>query len=91
MKMVDYESKEYKKAEQRVESKIRFYKHLSIYIIVNILLLAINYFTSPGTWWFYWVSIIWGIFVVIEFIKVILFPKKGSEWKEKEIEKELKK
>ena len=38
MKMVDYESKEYKKAEQRVESKIRFYKHLSIYIIVNILL-----------------------------------------------------
>ena len=43
MKMVDYESKEYKKAEQRVESKIRFYKHLSIYIIVNILLLAINY------------------------------------------------
>ena len=36
------------KAEQHVESKIRFYKHLSIYIIVNILLLAINYFTSPN-------------------------------------------
>ena len=37
----------YEKAKKRVEAKIGFYIHLSVYVGVNILLVLINLFTSP--------------------------------------------
>lgn len=90
--MPDKNSTEYKIAERTVEKKMGFYKHLIIYLIVNIILILINVFTNSGNWWFYWVTVFWGIGVICHFLSVFtLTSKKASEWKEKQIEKELKK
>ena len=58
--MVD-EKERYEQAKRRVEELREFYNHLTAYIIVNTVLAIINFVTSPWIWWFYWVSIFWGI------------------------------
>jgi hypothetical protein len=35
--------------------------HLAAYVLVNLLLIAINLLTTPNTLWFYWPLIGWGI------------------------------
>jgi hypothetical protein len=90
--MTDKESEEYKTAKKNVEKKFGFYKHLTIYIIINILLILINLITSPQEIWFIYVTGFWGIGVICHFLSVFtLTSKKVENWKNKEIEKELKK
>ncbi len=69
-----------------------FYKHLMIYVIVNAMLLIINFLTSPGTWWFYWITIFWGIGIVWHAFSVF-FNKGifGKEWEEKKIKEIMEK
>jgi hypothetical protein len=50
--MEDHET--YEKVKKRVETKMGFYVHLVIFIAVNILLIIINYTTSPQYLWFKW-------------------------------------
>ena len=58
--------------------KAAFYRHLSSYIIVNGALLLMNTF-SPGSWWFQWPAIGWGIGLAFHF-KAIYSPHgKGFE------------
>lgn len=80
----------YGKAEKRVEAKLEFYKHLAIYIVVNILLIVINLMTSPDYYWFKWPLLGWGIGIVIHALKVIAFSKVSS-LKARMIEKEIQK
>lgn len=42
----------YERAKKRVEAKVRFYRHLTIYIAVCILLIIINFSTSAEYLWF---------------------------------------
>ncbi|MDO9539126.1 MAG: 2TM domain-containing protein [Methanocalculus sp.] len=82
---------EYDPAEQRARREVKrlkaFYSHLFVYILVNIMLIAINLITSPQYLWFYWVTIFWGIFVIWNFIilryKIPLF---SDEWEERKIQ-----
>ena len=80
----------YQKAKKRVEAKIGFYIHLSVYIAVNIVLVIINLRTSPEYIWFKWPLIGWGIGVFFHAMGVFVFTGK-SAMKEKMIEKEMKK
>lgn len=75
--------------EKKVDAKLSFYKHLIVYICINSMLLIINILTSYGEWWFYWVSLFWGIGLIINFLEVFAFNKK--EIREKMIEKEMNK
>lgn len=52
------------RAEKRLGEVKGFYSHLGIFIFINVLLFLVNILTSPGQWWFYWVTIFWGIAVV---------------------------
>ena len=52
--MEDVNKKDYQKAKKRVRAIRGFQIHLVVYIVVNIILFLIDYFTSPGYWWFYW-------------------------------------
>ena len=57
-------------AQRRASAKLAFYKHLAAYALVNIALLVINLATSPGTLWFYWPLLGWGVAVATHAARV---------------------
>ena len=82
----------YLRAKRRVNQLKAFYTNLISYIVVIIFLAVVNYLTSPGTWWFLFVALIWGIFVVAQGLSV--YSKRGifsKEWEDKKIEEYMEK
>ena len=82
----------YIRAKNRVEEVKGFYSHLITYIIVNVFLAIINFFTTPGFWWFLFISFFWGIGLVAHGSSVFL--KKGifsKEWEDKKIKEYMEK
>ena len=77
----------YKEAKARVKELKDFYRNLITYIGINILLIAINLLTNPNKLWFYWVTIFWGIGIILHASKVFIIRGKflGKEWEEKKI------
>ena len=77
----------YEEAKTRVKELRDFYRNLLTYAGVNILLIIINLVTSPGSLWFYWVTIFWGIAIVLHASKIFILKDKflGKEWEEKKI------
>ncbi|MCF8112087.1 MAG: 2TM domain-containing protein [Desulfobacteraceae bacterium] len=80
----------YQRAEKRVKAKFGFLIHLTIYIIVNIMLIIINLNTSPQYLWFKWPLIGWGIGLFFHAVGLFTFSG-GSALKKRWIEKEMKK
>ncbi len=80
----------YQKAKRRVEAKVGFYIHLSVYIAVNLLLIIVNLTTSPEYLWFKWPLMGWGIGLFFHAIGVFVFSGR-SLVTEQMIEKEMKK
>jgi uncharacterized membrane protein len=76
-------------ATKRVRAKRGFYSHLIAYIIVNLMLVAIWYFTGAGYFWPMWVILFWGIGLI--FNAVAAFSKHDISWETKAIEKEVEK
>jgi len=77
----------YEEAKRKVKELKDFYRNLITYVAVNILLIIINLITSPGNLWFYWVTVFWGIGIVLHASKVFILKGKflGKEWEEKKI------
>lgn len=51
----------YQQASFRARAKLDFYVHLIAFVAVNLLIVAINYRTTPYYLWFTWVLLGWGI------------------------------
>jgi hypothetical protein len=86
------QSEEYHEAKRKVTKLKAFYQHLAFYIFINVVLIAINLIISPGTLWFYWVTIFWGIAVIWQAYDVFGNEKVlGKDWEEKKIQKYLEK
>ncbi|KAF5068989.1 2TM domain-containing protein [Methanobacterium aggregans] len=86
------ETERYERAKQRVGELRDFYNHLTAYIIVNTVLAIVNIVTTPGSWWFYWVSIFWGIGLLMHGVSV--FVKRGilsEDWEERKIREMMEK
>lgn len=81
-------SEEYQSAKKRVEAKMGFYTHLSVYVAVILLLAIINFMTAPGAIWFHWPMMGWGIAVAIHAAVVFVFPGRFAIT-EQMIEKEM--
>jgi hypothetical protein len=83
----------YEKAKKRVQELKKFYGNLFTYAVINVILIIINLVTSPGHLWFYWVTIFWGIAVLLHASRVFVFRGKflGEEWEEKKIEEIMEK
>ena len=82
----------YKMAEQRADDKISFQRHLISYVSVNLFLFVINFILSPHEWWFMWVSLFWGIGLLIHFLKAyVLYDKFDGKYRDDMIENELEK
>ncbi|MBP2132468.1 hypothetical protein J2128_000389 [Methanomicrobium sp. W14] len=86
------DDKSYRKAKRRVKELKGFYSHLSAYIFVNVILAVINYITSPGDYWFFWVTILWGFAVLMHAWHVFGHSKiMDDEWEEKKIREYMEK
>jgi len=92
--MVDNESQEvrqaYERAERIVAEKIGFLRHLTIYVVVNAVLFAINMLTSSGFLWFLIPLGGWGIVLLAHFLSVFTFRGGRFErWRRRQIEREM--
>jgi len=85
--------KKYAEAKESVKELKDFYRNLMTYVAINILLIIINLVTSPGSYWFYWVTIFWGIGLVLHASKVFILKGRflGKEWEERKIKKMMEK
>jgi uncharacterized membrane protein YecN with MAPEG domain len=83
----------YEKAKKRVEELKKFYGNLVTYVAINIVLIIINLLTSPGKLWFYWVTIFWGIALLLHASRVFILRGKflGEEWEERKIKELMEK
>jgi hypothetical protein len=77
---VENEKKKIEKAKEIAKSKVDSIRHLGTYAFVMVVLAVINNLTDPGgSQWWLWPAAIWGVFVLINFLKVFIF--KGSALK----------
>jgi hypothetical protein len=88
-KIMNEQEIKYQKAKERVTVLRGFYRHLSVYVIVNLGLFLINMITSPETLWFIWPLMGWGIAVVLHALRVFVGTP-GSNWEEKKIAELMK-
>ena len=79
------------RAERRADAKIKFYKNLSVYLIVNAMLVIINWYVTPFYWWAIFPIVFWGIGVFASFLKAFVLTDifDSEDYREQKIQKEL--
>jgi len=79
----------YEQAKKRVEVKKGFYIHLTVYILVNILLVLVWAFAAGGGFpWFVFPLVGWGIGLLFHGLGVFVFEQTSDKAAiEKEAEK----
>ena len=77
-----------KRARQIAETRYGFLWHLPIYIIVNLSLVAIWYFSGAGFPWPIFPIFFWGIGVIGHYIAA--YRSSGEGWIQRETQKILK-
>lgn len=83
-------TKAYQEAKKKVEARLGFKVHLTVYLVVNAILITVNLINSPNNLWFIWPLIGWSIGIFWHAMGVFVF-KKDSEVIEKMIQKEMDK
>ncbi|WP_418000783.1 2TM domain-containing protein [Lentibacillus amyloliquefaciens] len=87
------EDQKYLRAKKRMENLKAFYIHLTVFTLVNIMLIAINILTyeQSGHWWFFYPLLGWGIGLVSHGLSVSSFGLFGPDWEEKKIQEYMEK
>lgn len=86
------EDTKYQKAKKRVVAIKGYYTHLIVYIVVNLMLFAINMITSPDSLWFIWPLLGWGIAIVIHTFSVFSSGfGLGTDWEQRKIQEFMEK
>lgn len=80
----------YVRAKKKMEMLKAFYIHLTVYIFVNILLLAINLLTNPTFWWFLYPLVGWGVGLFIHGLTTFASGF-GSDWETRKIKEYMEK
>jgi hypothetical protein len=83
-------TKAYQKAKKKVEERLGFKVHLTVYLVVNAILITVNLINSPDNLWFIWPLMGWTIGIFWHAMGVFVFNK-DSEVIEKMIQKEMDK
>ena len=76
------------RARRRAGAKLGFYIHLVAYIAVNLLLVVINFSTTPQYLWFKWPLLGWGIGLFSHWFAVFVGSKVMQHLVERELEKD---
>jgi fatty acid desaturase len=65
----------YEEARKRVKAKKEFWSNFSSWAAVNIVLIIVWALTNNGGYmWFLWPLSIWGVFVLLHFLRAYVFP-----------------
>ncbi len=77
----------YQKAKTRVRKMRHFYTNVVTYFLVNIILIIVNLLVDPGELWFYWVTLIWGIVLIVQAFNIFTIRDSvlGDAWEKKKI------
>ncbi|MCL2115994.1 MAG: 2TM domain-containing protein [Methanobrevibacter sp.] len=89
--MTNNNEKAHNEAKKKVKKLKKFYVKLISYIVINTGLFLINLLTFNGYWWFLWVTVFWGIGLIIGYIKQFKFDIFGKKWEEKKIKEYMEK
>jgi 2TM domain-containing protein len=83
----------YNSAKRKVRQIRGFYIHATIYVLVNVLLMAVNLGTSRGKIWFFWPLLGWGIGLAAHGLSVFEFGGGlwGPKWQSRKIQETLDK
>lgn len=75
---------DYERARAQARRLTGFYASLITYVVVNILLVVVNLVVSPGTLWFYWVTIFWGVGLAFHAFDVfVMHNRLNEDWEER--------
>ena len=100
----EQQSEKYIKAQMRVKQIKQFYRHLKVYLVVNILFFVakfrfITFFNEQGIQdegfysWIAWNAILWGIGLFVQWVYVFkwqkLKPSVMKDWEAKQMTKFL--
>ena len=73
---------EYQEEEARAQrvgkARLGFYIHLTAYLVVNALLVAINLATSTKHLWFKWPLLGWGVGIVAHALVTFALPRRSG-------------
>ena len=80
------------RAEKLVAEKVGFLRHVVVFVLVNVVLLAVNIVTSSEFFWFLLVLGGWSVLLLAHFLSVFVFRGEWFEqWRERQIEQEMQK
>lgn len=69
-----------------------FYNHLITFVVVNLFLIILNLFVTPGYFWALWSILGWGIGVALHAVNTFeVVSILGPEWERRQIEKRINK
>ena len=69
----------YEQAKTRVEAKKGFFIHITVYIVVNIILVLVWAFAAGGGFpWFIFPIFGWGIGIIFHYLGVFVFGGKSD-------------
>ena len=68
-----------RKAKDKTEDIQGFFQHLIVFVVVNVVLILINLISSPGSLWFYWVTLFWGIGIAIQAFDAFAIDRRLAE------------
>lgn len=87
----DDTDEEYRRARRRVRRVMGFYRHLTTFISIILVLLAIDLLDGTDSFFVQWVALIWGIILTLHFLNVFVFDSIiGREAERRMIERELR-
>jgi hypothetical protein len=86
------EAERYYDAQEKVKNIRKFYEHLTVYLLCNPIVIAVNLITSPGYLYFWYSLLGWGAAIVLHGLKAFnRFPFFSKEWEKREMDKILEK
>ncbi len=82
------EEEAYERARERAEAIQGLYIHILVYVVINLCLFGINFFSrgDGGAWWFYWPLFGWGIGLLIHVLTVVA-PVFSKQWVDRRTER----
>ncbi|MCH2085096.1 MAG: 2TM domain-containing protein [Saprospiraceae bacterium] len=84
----------YKAAKKRAKRKVRFYKHLKSFVIINVVFFFITFTNGDGLSWLN-VTMLWGIGLALQYLSVFGLPGTNGmlskHWEEDLVEEEFAK
>jgi hypothetical protein len=73
-------------AWRRIRALRLFYNHLTVFVIVNFILLLVDV-STPGPPWFYQVLLGWGMFVALHAVHTYeLLPWTNRDWEQRKVD-----